>query len=164
MIDGVFVFLNEKINNSNKIVVNNKEYNLSVKKNKIIGFDNKKLKKEILILDTSIKKPKNYTWIFLIIGFFLIIGIIFLIKYFLRAQLKKKKELNKKNILIKIKKSSTRKDYEELYKKKNEIKKVFTKTNELTHFFSIIDKFQYKKNWKDEELNEMHEIKEKIKG
>ncbi len=147
----------DKINN--EIEVNGQKIKVTLKNIKITPLSLNE--KSYVYADQSLI---NANMKIILIGFLAIIAIGYII-YRIKFKKIKKTQSTQNNLKILIENAKERNDFEKIYSQRE----VFLRTNlqngkVLDDFFSVLNKYQYKKEWTTQELNEVQESFQKIKG
>ena len=128
---------------------------------KFIGLNPK-----LSILSLKLNEDKSYRWLlfpFLVV-LLLFIGCFFAYKiHGKNKDLKMKKIEHKKEVIALFSNVKSRKLLEVIYEKR-EIWENFVESNDREDFFSVLNKYRYKKNWESSELEEVCLVAEKIKA
>ncbi len=143
--------------------------NIPIKiKDLIIGKTEEEAPADYLILNQKEKAKYKTTYIISLAFLFLLIVVISLkISKKIKLREARRIKIGQKRDILKIikllKKTTTRREFESLYKERAELLKYLFDNNYLSELFAKIELIHYKKEWIKAEYDELYDLKNKIR-
>jgi hypothetical protein len=166
-IDGIFV-LTKPFKQSEILNWNYKALNIPFKLIDIEVNPKGYQLKGMSLFSNNFKLDGGFNWKYFFVTLISIM-LLAMVGFIITKYLKKKKRKAEFEVKINhwkeiLKNSNARVDFESLYKKRIELKKIIKGNNEkdLDDFFLIVNKYQYKKDWSTDELEELSNELNKI--